>query len=78
MLVEDGIVSFVSGRSCFLDGGMKFIRLDAKSGRKLIEVAYDHNEPDTNKDLQMLYKGLQMPTALNDLLSSKGGDRQAL
>ena len=70
VLVEDGIVSFVSGRSCFLDGGMKFIRLDAKSGSKLIEVAYDHNDPDTGKDLQMLYKGLQMPTALNDLLSS--------
>jgi len=65
-----GIVSFVSGRSCFLDGGMKFFRLDARTGKKLVEVAYDHNDPETGKDLQMLHKTLQMPTALNDLLSS--------
>jgi outer membrane protein assembly factor BamB len=72
VLLENGVVSLVSGRSCFLDGGMRFLRLDAKSGRKLVEVAYDHNDPDTGKDLQMLHKNVQMPTALNDILSSNG------
>lgn len=72
VLVENDTVNLVCGRSCFLDGGMKFIKLDAKSGKKLIEVAYDHNDPETGKDLQMLHKNVQMPTALNDILSSNG------
>ena len=72
VLIENDAVHFVCGRSCFLDGGMKFIKLDAKSGKKLAEVAYDHFDPDTGKDLQMLHKTLQMPTALSDILSSNG------
>ena len=33
VLVEDGVVSFVAGRSAFLDGGMHFYRLDAATGK---------------------------------------------
>ena len=72
VLVENDTVSAVCGRSCFLDGGMKFIKLDARSGKKLAEVAYDHFDPETGNDLQSLHKTLQMPTALNDILSSNG------
>lgn len=72
VLVENDTVNFVCGRSCFLDGGMKFIKLDAKTGAKMVEVAYDHLDPESGKDLQMLHKTLQMPTALNDILSSNG------
>jgi len=72
VLVENDAVNFVCGRSCFLDGGMKFFKLDARTGKKLAEVAYDHLDPDTGRDLQMLHKTLQMPTALNDILSSNG------
>ncbi|MFZ4765111.1 MAG: PQQ-binding-like beta-propeller repeat protein, partial [Roseimicrobium sp.] len=72
MLVEKGIVSFVCGRSCFLDGGMKFFRLDAKTGQKLVEVAYTDKDPESGKPLDDLHKTLQMPTALSDILSSDG------
>ena len=72
VLVEDGVASFVCGRSCFLDGGMKFFRLDAKSGKKLVEVAYTDRDPESGKPLDELHKTLQMPTALSDILSSDG------
>ncbi len=72
VLVENDAVSFVSGRSCFLDGGMRFMKLDAASGKKLIETIMDEKDPDSGKDLQMLHKTLQMPVALNDILSSDG------
>jgi outer membrane protein assembly factor BamB len=70
VLVENGIASFVSGRSCFLDGGLTFYRLDAKTGKKIVEVAYTDKDPDSGKPLDELHKTLQMPTALNDILSS--------
>jgi hypothetical protein len=72
VLVEDGVASFVCGRSCFLDGGMKFFRLDAKTGKKLVEVAFTDRDPESGKPLDELHKTLQMPTALSDILSSDG------
>ena len=72
VLVEDGVASFVCGRSCFLDGGMTFFRLDAKTGKKLVEVAYTDRDPESGKPLDELHKTLQMPTALSDILSSDG------
>lgn len=72
VLVEDGVASFVCGRSCFLDGGMKFFRLDAKTGKKLVEAAYTDRDPESGKPLDELHKTLQMPTALSDILSSDG------
>lgn len=72
VLVEDGVASFVCGRSCFLDGGMNFFRLDAKTGEKLVEVAFTDRDPESGKSLDELHKTLQMPTALNDILSSNG------
>ncbi len=72
VLVEDGVVSCVAGRSMFLDGGLRFVRLDAATGRKLVEVVYDSRDPETGADLQMRHKTLQMPVGLNDILSSDG------
>ncbi|MDQ3623691.1 MAG: PQQ-binding-like beta-propeller repeat protein, partial [Verrucomicrobiota bacterium] len=72
VLVENGVASFVSGRSVFLDGGLRFYRLDVASGRKLVEVAYNDKDPETGRDLQEHVKTLQMPVGLNDILSSDG------
>jgi outer membrane protein assembly factor BamB len=72
VLIENGNVSFISGYSMFLDGGMKFFKLDATTGKKLVEVAYDDKDPETGKDLQTRLKNLQMPAALNDILVSDG------
>jgi outer membrane protein assembly factor BamB len=72
VLIENGVLSCVAGRSVFLDGGLRFVRLDAATGRKLVEVVYDHKDPETGGNLQMRHKTLQMPVGLNDILSSDG------
>ena len=72
VLVENGSVSFVAGRSVFLDGGLRFLRLDAITGKKLAEQVYNDKDPETGRDFQERHKTLQMPVGLNDILSSDG------
>jgi outer membrane protein assembly factor BamB len=73
VLEEKGVISLVAGRSCFLDGGLRFLRLDAATGKKLVEQVYDDRDPDApDHSLQERHKTLQMPVALNDILSSDG------
>lgn len=72
VLVENGLVSFIAGRSCFLDGGLWFYRLDAKTGELKVKENYDDRDPETGGDLNDRHKTLQMPVALNDILSSDG------
>ena len=72
VLVENGTVNLVAGRSVFLDGGLRFLRLDAATGKKIAEVVYDDKDPETGRDLQERHKTLQMPVGLNDILSSDG------
>jgi len=56
----------------FLDGGLRFVRLDALTGAKLVETVYDDRDPETGGDLQNRHQTLQMPVGLNDILSSDG------
>ncbi|MEP6669520.1 MAG: PQQ-binding-like beta-propeller repeat protein [Chthoniobacter sp.] len=73
VLEEKGVISLVAGRSCFLDGGLRFLRLDAATGKKQVEQVYDDKDPDApDHSLQERHKTLQMPVALNDILSSDG------
>ncbi|MCH7726006.1 MAG: PQQ-binding-like beta-propeller repeat protein, partial [Planctomycetes bacterium] len=72
VLVENDVAFFVAGRSNFLDGGMRFIRLNAITGEKLTETILDHTDPTSGKDLQDRIKVLNMPVALPDILSSDG------
>ncbi len=62
----------VAGRSMFLDGGLRLLRLDPKTGRKLSETILDECDPQTGENLQVHVKGLNMPVALPDVLSSDG------
>lgn len=71
VLVQDGSVYCVAGRSMFVDGGLRFLRLDAKTGRKLAEKVVDDRDPQ-GADLQSYVKVLDMPAALPDVLSSDG------
>jgi len=67
VLIHNDIVYFVAGRSTFLDGGLRFYRLDAATGRMLSEnVLNDQHSPQ--KDVKVL----NMPTALPDILSTDG------
>jgi len=72
VLVQGGVAYCVAGRSMFLDGGLRLLRLDPKTGRKLSETLLDDRDPDTGENLQKYVKGLDMPPALPDLLSSDG------
>jgi outer membrane protein assembly factor BamB len=72
VLIQDDVLYCVAGRSMFLDGGMRLLRLDPKTGRKLSETILDDRDPETGRNLQVYVKGLNMPVALPDILSSDG------
>ncbi len=65
-----GVVYCVAGRSMFLDGGLRFLRLDVATGRKLSETILNDRQPKTGKSLQAKAKWPNLPVALPDVLSS--------
>ncbi len=72
VLVEDDKVYCVAGRTLFLDGGMRLLQLDPRTGEKISEKVMDEIDPNTGKDIQFLSVSLDMPVGLNDILSSNG------
>jgi outer membrane protein assembly factor BamB len=72
VLVRDGELWCVAGRSMFLDGGMRLVRLDPRAGRLIAESVMDDRDPQTGENLQATMKGLNMPVALPDILSYDG------
>ncbi|MFQ6096265.1 MAG: LamG domain-containing protein [Armatimonadota bacterium] len=56
----------------FLDGGLRLLRLNAKTGRRLSETILDDKDPETGENLQTYVKGLNMTVALPDVLSTDG------
>jgi len=72
VLVREGIVHCVAGRSMFLDGGMRLCRLEAATGKLLSESVFDDRVPGGQKNLQTRHKNKQMPVALPDVLSCDG------
>ena len=72
VLVQNDVLYCVAGRSMFVDGGLRLLRLDPKTGRKLSETILDDKDPNTGQNLQVHIQGLNMPVALPDILSSDG------
>ncbi|MFW6161371.1 MAG: PQQ-binding-like beta-propeller repeat protein [Planctomycetota bacterium] len=72
VLVQSGVLYCVAGRSMFLDGGLRMLRIDPRTGRMLSETVLDEKDPATGENLQTYVRGLNMPTALPDVLSSDG------
>jgi outer membrane protein assembly factor BamB len=72
VMVQEDTLYCVAGRSMFLDDGMRLLQLDPKTGRKLSETVLDERDPETGGNLQVHVKGLNMPVALPDVLSSDG------
>ncbi len=70
VLVRNDIVYCVAGRSNFLDGGLRLLRLQVADGRKLTENIMDETNPDTGNNLQEKLQVLQMPVGLPDILSA--------
>lgn len=72
VLIQDGTATFVAGRSTFLDGGLRLIKLDVASGKKLMEKIWDNIDPETGEDIQNRLETLQMQVGLPDILCSDG------
>jgi len=72
VLVRDGVVYCVAGRSMFLDGGLHVWRLEARTGKSLGHTVLDEREAATGKTLLDYVSWLNMPPALPDVLSSDG------
>jgi outer membrane protein assembly factor BamB len=72
VLVRDGSAYFVAGRSNFLDGGLRFYRLDAKTGKTLAQTKIDEIDPEGGGNLADRHQVLNMPVGLTDVLSCDG------
>ncbi len=72
VLVQNGTVWCVAGRSVFLDGGLRLIRLDATTGRLIGETVMDDRDPATGDELHEYVSWLNMPVGLPDILSCDG------
>jgi outer membrane protein assembly factor BamB len=72
VLIYDDLLYCIAGRSMFLDGGMRLLRLDPVTGEKISETVMDSNDPETGNNLQDLIEVKKMPVALPDILSCDG------
>jgi outer membrane protein assembly factor BamB len=72
VLIQNKTLYCIAGRSMFLDGGMRLLRLDPATGEKISETVLDSNDPETGKNLQDLIDIKKMPVALPDILSCDG------
>ena len=72
VLVEDGVAFAAAGRSAFTDGGIRLVRLDARTGELLSETRLDDRDPETGHTPQQNVRGFDMPGFLPDVLSSDG------
>jgi len=72
VLIEKDTLYCVAGRSMFLDGGLRLLRLNPITGEKLAEAVMDEKDPETGKNLHDYVSDLNMPVGLPDILSSDG------
>ena len=72
VLVQDGAVYCVAGRSMFLDGGLHLLKLNVLTGEKQFEEIMGDTVPESGEPLHKTARGLDMPVALADILSSDG------
>ena len=70
VLIKNNVVWAVAGRSNFLDGGLRLVRLDLDSGKQLSETIMDETNPETGNNMQEKLQILQMPVGLPDILSA--------
>ncbi|NQT54524.1 PQQ-like beta-propeller repeat protein, partial [bacterium] len=72
VLVVNGTLYALAGRNLFFDGGMRLVRLNPQTGRKISETTLDEKDPATGKNLQTLISAKYMPIANADIFSSDG------
>jgi outer membrane protein assembly factor BamB len=76
VLIHDDVIYCTAGRSMFLDGGIRFLRLKPATGKLLGEEVMDSVDPVSGKGIHEAYvkpmPGNNMPVALSDVLSCDG------
>ena len=72
VLIVNGTLYALAGRNMFFDGGVRLVRLDPKTGKKISETTMDENDPKTGKNLQTLITAKYMPITNVDIFSSDG------
>ncbi len=72
ILVQDDKIYCTAGRTMFLDGGMRLLQLNPRTGEKISEIVMNEIDPQTGENLHSLVESLDMPVALSDILSSDG------
>ncbi len=70
VLIREGKVYSVAGRSMYLDHGLSMTVLDANTGMKISENRMNDINPKTNEPIQQEIEELTMPTGNPDILSA--------
>ena len=71
VLVHNNVLYAVAGRSLFLDGGLRLVRLDPAGGKLLSETIMNAND-DKGDDIHKYARQHNMPVSLPDILSCNG------
>jgi len=72
VLVQNGVLWFVAGRSSFTDGGLYLYRLDPATGEMHSVTRLSGRDPETGLEQQDSVRGTGMQGALPDVLSGDG------
>ncbi len=72
VLIENDELHCIAGRNMFLDGGLRYLRLDPTTGRRISETLMDENDPAKGGTIQKYDSWLDMTTTLPDVLASDG------
>jgi len=72
VLVEDGTAVFAAGRSSFLDGGIRLVRIELNTGKVLAESTIYTPDAKTHRQLRETIYGFNMYGALPDVLAGDG------
>ena len=69
---QGAVAYFVSGRSSYIDGGMRLYRVKPRSGDLLSITPINNRDPDNDLPPQFEARGTTMPGVLPDVLSCDG------
>ena len=72
VLVHEGAAYVAAGRSSYLDGGMRFCKLDARTGELIAESNMYSRDPETGAQQESMLHDMDMGGALPDILSTDG------
>ena len=74
VLIQGNEVHCIAGRSMFLDGGVRYLRLDVDTGRLISETVMNDLHPETGEKLDDNITWPNLPTGLPDILSYDGSN----